>query len=131
MLKNVILCVDDEKIILNSLKSQLKLEFGNAYAYETAESAIDAEELIDELVLDGCKILIIVSDWLMPGIKGDEFLIKIHKKYPQIVKIMLTGHASDEAIEKVIKEANLYQCLAKPWSGDELIQTIRNGLKKI
>ena len=131
MLKNVILCVDDEKIILNSLKSQLKLEFGNAYAYETAESAIDAEELIDELILEGCKILIIVSDWLMPGINGDEFLIKIHKKYPQIVKIMLTGHASDEAIEKVIKEAHLYQCLAKPWSGDELIQTIRNGLKKI
>jgi CheY-like chemotaxis protein len=130
MLKNVILCVDDEKIILNSLKSQLKLEFGNEYIYETAESAIDAEELIDELVVEGCKILVIVSDWLMPGIKGDEFLIRIHKKYPQIVKILLTGHASDDAIKKAIIDANLHKCLAKPWSSEELIQTIKDGLEK-
>jgi len=131
MLKNVILCVDDEKIILNSLKSQLKREFGNEYTYEVAENAIDAEELIDELVFDGCNILIIVSDWLMPGIKGDEFLIKIHKKYPQIVKIMLTGHASEEAIEKAVVEAHLLKCLAKPWSDEELIQTIKEGLNKV
>ena len=130
-MKNVILCVDDEKIILNSLKSELKLEFGNEYIYETAENASDAEELIDELVLDGCKILIIVSDWLMPGIKGDEFLIKIHKKYPQIVKIMLTGHVADEAVNKAIKEANLHKCIAKPWSGEELMDAIKEGLSKI
>jgi DNA-binding NtrC family response regulator len=131
MAKNVILCVDDEKIILNSLKVQLKEEFGNDYSYETAENAIDAEELIDEMVEEGCKILVIVSDWLMPGIKGDEFLIKIHKKYPQIVKIMLSGHASEDAIEKAFKEANLHKCLSKPWSGEELIQTIKEGLEKI
>jgi CheY-like chemotaxis protein len=131
MAKNVILCVDDEKIILNSLKVQLKEEFGNDYAYETAENAVDAEELIDEMVEEGCKILVIVSDWLMPGIKGDEFLIKIHKKYPQIVKIMLSGHASEEAIERAFVEANLHKCLSKPWSGEELIQTIKDGLDKI
>lgn len=130
-MKNVIICVDDEKIILDSLKSQLKLEFGNEYIYETAENATDAEELIDELVIDGCKILIIVSDWLMPGVKGDEFLIKIHKKYPQIVKIMLTGHVAEEAVDKAIKEANLHKCITKPWSGDELMDAIKDGLSKI
>lgn len=129
MAKNVILCVDDEKIILNSLKVQLKEEFGSDYTYETAESAVDAEELIDEMVEEGCKILVIVSDWLMPGVKGDEFLVKIHNKYPQIVKIMLSGHASEDAIERAYKEANLLKCISKPWSGEELIGTIKNGLK--
>jgi DNA-binding NtrC family response regulator len=96
--------------------------------YETAENAIDAEDLIDELILDGCKILVIVSDWLMPGIKGDEFLIRIHKKYPQIVTILLTGHADDDAIKNAMIDANLFKCLAKPWTGKELIQTIKEGL---
>jgi len=86
MSKNVILCVDDEKIILDSLKTQLKEKFGNDFSYETAENANDAEEVLNELTTEGCNVLIIVSDWLMPGIKGDEFLINIHKKFPGIVK---------------------------------------------
>lgn len=131
MAKNVILCVDDEKIILNSLKVQLKEEFGNEFSYETAENASDAEEIIEEMVDEGCKIVVIVSDWLMPGTKGDEFLIKMHKRHPQIVKIMLSGHASPEAIERAICEANLHKCLAKPWNSEELIETIREGLVKI
>jgi len=127
--KNVILCVDDEKIILNSLKVQLKDEFGKEYQYETAENAEDAEELIDELIDEGLHVLIIVSDWLMPGIKGDEFLIKIHEKHPQIVKIMLTGHAAEESIENAKKHANLHKCLSKPWTAEELTSSIREGLK--
>jgi DNA-binding NtrC family response regulator len=131
MSKNVILCVDDEKIILNSLKVQLKEAFGNSYSYETAENAVDAEEIIDELIENDCKIVVIVSDWLMPGTKGDEFLVKIHKKYPQIVKIMLTGHASPDAIERAVNEAHLHKCLTKPWSEQELIQTVKEGLEII
>lgn len=131
MAKNVILCVDDEKIILNSLKVQLKEEFGNQFLYETAENAADAEELIDELINDDCNVLVIVSDWLMPGIKGDEFLVKIHNKHPQILKIMLTGHASEEAVKRAVEEANLHKCLSKPWTEQELIETIRQGLDKI
>ena len=131
MSKKVILCVDDEKIILNSLKVQLKEEFGSSYVYETAENASDAEELIEEMIEDGCQILVIVSDWLMPGVKGDEFLIKIHKKHPQIVKIMLSGHVSQEAITRAVNEANLHKCLSKPWSNEDLIETIKEGLKKI
>ncbi len=83
MAKPVILCVDDEKIILDSLKAQLKEKFGNVYMYEVAENADDAMEVINEHSEDGCEILVVVSDWLMPGIKGDEFLIALHKKHPE------------------------------------------------
>ena len=130
MQKCAILCVDDEKMILNSLKAQLKEKFGNSYSYETAENANEAHEVIDELVEDNVNVVVIVSDWLMPGVKGDEFLINVHKKYPEIVKIMLTGQADSIAIERSRKEANLFHCILKPWTETELVNTINSALNK-
>ena len=131
MSKKVILCVDDEKIILTSLKTQLKERLGSEYIYEMSENAIEAMELIEELNDDDIGIIVIVSDWLMPGIKGDEFLIKIHEKYPNIVKVMLTGQADIKAIENAKKNANLYACLTKPWGVDVLVNTIKSGIEKL
>ncbi|MGE5656701.1 MAG: response regulator [Actinomycetota bacterium] len=131
MSKAVILCVDDEIVVLNSLKIQLKREFNDRYVYEFAESADEALEIIEELKEEDNDILVIVSDWLMPGIKGDEFLIRVHEKYPQIVKVMLTGQASESAIERVKKQADLHACLYKPWDSQELIDTIKSGLARL
>jgi CheY-like chemotaxis protein len=131
MNKQVILCVDDEKFALDSLKAQLKYLFGSKYLYEIAENAEEAMEVIDELNNQGYDILVIVSDWLMPGIKGDELLIRIHKKFPKIVKVILTGHASEEAIDRARREANLYRCLRKPWTEEELADTIITGLEQL
>ncbi len=127
----MILCVDDEIVVLNSLKIQLKKEFGDIYLYESAESVEEALEIIDEAQDNNIDILVIVSDWLMPGMKGDEFLIKVHKQYPEIIKVMLTGQADSEAIERAKKEANLHSCLYKPWHGKELIDTIKSGVEKL
>lgn len=131
MSKPVILCVDDEMVVLNSLKIQLKNEFGNDYIYEVAESADEALEIIEEIEEDKSDILVIVSDWLMPGTKGDEFLINVHQKYPKVIKVLLTGQADEEAIERAKVEANLHGCLHKPWSGKELVETIKSGLAKL
>lgn len=126
-----ILCVDDEATILKSLEIELQEAFNDTYLYEFAESADEALEIIGELDRDRVHILIIVSDWLMPGMKGDEFLIKVHEKYPKIVKVMLTGQANKEAIERAQKYANLYHYLSKPWQAKELIDTIRSALAKL
>lgn len=128
MEKQVILCVDDEKIVLNSLRAQLKEKFGNKYIYEFSENALDAMELIEELMEDDTDILLIVSDWLMPGMKGDEFLIKVHEKFPKIVKVMLTGQADEKAIQRAFDKANLHRCLFKPWTEDALAEVITSGL---
>ena len=64
----------------------------------------------------------------MPGMKGDEFLIKVHKLYPGIVKVMLTGQADNQAIKRACDEANLFKHIPKPWDENELIQTIKSGL---
>ena len=128
MSESAILCIDDEVVILESLKEQLQRHFGNRYIYEVADSAIEAWDVIRELQDEDVKILVIVSDWLMPGIKGDEFLIQVHQRFPNIVTVMLTGQADEAAIERTRQAANLHACLHKPWSETELVQTISSAL---
>ena len=129
MSKKIILCIDDEKSILNSLKAQLKRQFGKLYSYEFAESAEEGFELIEDYQPFDRNMMLIVSDWLMPGMKGDEFLIKVREKHPNITKVMLTGQADDEAIKRAYDKANLFSCLSKPWSEDKLAKLIKSGLE--
>ena len=123
-----ILCVDDEKIILDSLKAQIKKHLGDSYIYEFAESPDEALEVLDELQEDGITVQLVISDWLMPHMRGDEFLIKVHEKFPSITKIMLTGQAEDEAVERVKRVAKLHRCVSKPWAEQELLDAITTGL---
>lgn len=128
MKKKLILCVDDEKVVLNSLVQQLQSGLGNAYLYEIAESAEEAWEIIDELQNE-IEMVLIISDWLMPGMKGDEFLVVLHEKFPNVVTMMLTGQADENAVKNAKKHANLFACLRKPWDKDDLIQNIRKALQ--
>ncbi|MEG4073692.1 response regulator [Microcoleus sp. Pol14C2] len=130
MNKPIILCVDDEPDILNTLKMQLKKEFKNNYFYELAESGDEALDLLENFQ-EKAQVIVVVSDWLMPGIKGDELLIKVHQKYPKIIKVMLTGQADAAAVQRAVEEADLYCCLYKPWKSKDLIETIKSGLAKL
>ncbi|MEG3919673.1 MULTISPECIES: response regulator [unclassified Microcoleus] len=130
MNKPIILCVDDEPDILNTLKIQLKKEFKNDYFYELAESGDEALDLLEDFQ-EKAQVIVVVSDWLMPGIKGDELLIKVHQKYPKIIKVMLTGQADAAAVQRAVEEADLYCCLYKPWQSKDLIETIKSGLAKL
>ncbi len=123
-----ILCVDDEDSILKALKEQLKRCFGNRYVYEVAQSAAEAWIVLDELEAEGIKILIVVFDWLMPNIRGDEFLATVHQHFPKIITVMLTGQADAAAIERARQHANLYTCLYKPWTEEELQLVISTAL---
>ena len=128
MSKCVILCVDDEQMVLKSLESQLIHEFAGKYHIELAEGGAEALELLDELSADGYETLVIISDWLMPEMKGDEFLVKAHKKFPHVLTLMLTGQADREAVARTKIEANLYKLINKPWEASSLIDAINSGL---
>jgi response regulator RpfG family c-di-GMP phosphodiesterase len=130
-MKKAIVCVDDENIILDSLGEQIKNMFGDEFIYESAENAEEGMEVIKELSEENIDVLVIVSDWLMPGKKGDEFLIDVHHKFPNIVKVMLTGQADESAIQNAIENAKLHAYISKPWSADDLEKVIRSGLSKI
>ncbi len=130
-MKKAIVCVDDEHIILDSLGEQIKNMFGSEYIYESAENAEEGMEVLEELSEEEVEVLVIVSDWLMPGKKGDDFLIDVHHKFPKIIKVMLTGQADENAVNNAIKNANLHAYLSKPWTAEELENVIRTGLSKI
>ncbi|NET27284.1 response regulator [Okeania sp. SIO1I7] len=130
MCDTAILCVDDEMPILKVLKEQLQRCFGNKYIYEVAQSAEEAWVVIDELEEEDIKILAIVSDWLMPNVKGDVFLTQVHQRFPNVVTVMLTGQADEVAIERAREQANLYACIHKPWTEEQLQQIISTALNR-
>ncbi|QGY47428.1 response regulator [Maribellus comscasis] len=130
-MNKAIVCVDDENIILDSLGEQIENIFGDEFIYEYAENAEDGMDLLEELTEEGIKVMVIVSDWLMPGKKGDEFLIEVHKKFPSIIKVMLTGQADNKAIENARQNAELYAYITKPWTQEQLEKIIRKGISEI
>jgi DNA-binding NtrC family response regulator len=122
--KKAIICVDDEKIVLETLQRQLINAFGKDFAYEMAEDVNEAWEVIVDLADEGYDIVLVISDWLMPGTKGDKFLVDLHKEYPTTVKILLTGQADEEAIRNAFDNANLLAYMQKPWNQAQLIESI-------
>jgi len=130
MAKQAILCVDDEKIVLDSLQEQLENSFGDAYTYEIAESVSEAWEVIDDLAGDDIQVALVISDWLMPHVKGDTFLVDVHSQYPSTVKIMLTGQADPDAVQNAMQNANLFAYVKKPWRADDLMKRIAQALNE-
>lgn len=127
--KKVILCVDDEKMVLTSLKAQLKRGLGPEYVIETAESGEEALEIIDEIQTEGADLPLIISDQIMPGCKGDDLLIIVQKRLPMSLSIMLTGHATTEAIGRALNFGKLYRYISKPWEEVDLILTVSEAIR--
>ena len=129
MKESVILCVDDEEIILKSLKRELKDTLGDEYIIETAEGGEDALEVFEELLEDNYEIPLVISDHIMPDMKGDELLKRIHAISPNTLKIMLTGQADMEAVTNAVNYAKLYQYISKPWEKAGLTLTVKEALR--
>ncbi|HEY9668242.1 MAG TPA: adenylate/guanylate cyclase domain-containing protein [Coleofasciculaceae cyanobacterium] len=128
MTKQVIICVDDETTVLKSLKAELKEALGKDYLIEIAESGEDALELIEELLEDNYEIPLIITDHIMPGMKGDELLKHTHRLSPETLKVMLTGQADLDAVASAINHANLYRYITKPWQAQDLRLTVKEAI---
>ena len=128
MKTSAIICVDDEPFVLESLKEQLKRYLGDSYYIEVAQSGEEALEIVEDLQEEGIEVPLIISDQIMPGMKGDELLIQLHERYPKMLKIMLTGQASADAVGRVVNAANLYRYIAKPWDETDLSLTVTEAL---
>jgi len=127
--KYVIICVDDEQTILNSLKIELKKALADKYLIEIAEDGEEALELINDLLSDGYQIPLIISDYIMPHIKGDELLRQVHAIIPRTLKIMLTGQADLDAVGRAINHAGLYRYISKPWQSEDLRLTVVEAVR--
>jgi len=118
-----ILAVDDEELVLNSLRSFLNLE--TEYNVKVFDSAVKALEFVKNN-----DVNLIISDYLMPEMDGITFLGETRKIKPDVPRIILTGYADKENAIKAINDVGLFQYIEKPWDNEDLLIIIRNGLEK-
>lgn len=123
MSNSTILCVDGEYNVLLALKTQLSRHFPD-FRIAIAESGAQALQLVDELFSQGVEIPLVIADRIVAGIKGDRFLVELHDRHPEIVKVMLTGEPNAE------DASYLYRCMAKPWDEIDLQLTVREALRR-
>jgi PAS domain S-box-containing protein len=129
MSPSTILCVDDERNVLLTLRTQLMRHFPDC-AIEIAESGAEALDLINEIVASGGEVPLVIADQIMPGMRGDELLIELHSRYPQMVKVMLTGQARAEDVGNALNRGQLYRFLSKPWKEADLTLTVTEALRR-
>ncbi len=122
--KKAILCIDDEVVVLLALTRELKMAFGARFLYEQAIDAEQGLEAVEELSRDGIEVLFVITDWLMPGMKGDEFIEHVHARHPEINAIMITGQADQAAIERIRRNPAVRAVMPKPWNARELVKII-------
>ena len=125
----MIICIDDDQTVLDSLMRKLSVNLGDRFEIETAMGGIEALELVDDLLAEGCEIAVVIADYIMPDMKGDEVLKHIHERSPNTLKIMLTGQATIEGVSNAVNSAQLYRYIAKPWVSAQLNLTLQEALK--
>lgn len=129
MSKPVLMCVDDEAMILLSLKDQLRAHFAEDFRIEVIESGDEALEVARALLDEDVDIPVVVCDQIMPGMRGNELLRHIHVLSPRTFNVLLTGQADAGAVGEAVNSANLYRYIAKPWEETDLVLTIKEAIR--
>jgi DNA-binding NtrC family response regulator len=124
MTDKAILIVDDEAIIVFALKQELKSHYDDRFVYETALSAEEAIGLVGELEMEGLKLILVISDWLMPGMKGDEFLRAVKATHPEVMAMLITGQADGSTIESLLRDGVANSVVLKPWRAAALFEKV-------
>lgn len=119
----VVVVVDDEDMVLTSIRSFLELE--TDYEVVTFSEPARALEYLQENDAD-----LVISDYFMPEMDGITFLGKVRDVRPETTRIILTGYSDKENAIKAINEVGLFQYVEKPWDNDNLHLIIRNGIEK-
>lgn len=117
-----VLIVDDEPNIANALKRVFRHE---NYRVLTA---VNGKEALEVLKKEECQL--VISDFMMPMMNGAVLLRKIKDLYPEMIRIMITGHADTEAVMAAIKDGAVYKFILKPWNDDDLRVTVALALEQ-
>ncbi|MDE3028179.1 MAG: response regulator, partial [Paracoccaceae bacterium] len=112
-----ILLVDDEPHSLSAMKMALEDDFDILTAPDTDAAA----RLLEEE-----WVQVVICDQRMPGRAGVEFLTDVRERWPETVRIIITGYTDAQAMVSAINDAGIYQFLTKPWHPDQLLMVTRN-----
>jgi len=121
MKTHTLLIVDDEELILKSIARVLRNENCRILTVLSGEEGLAA--------LKNNEVHLVISDQKMPGMSGLDFLKHVQREYPQILTIMLTGHAELKIAMDAINEAGVYKFILKPWDDDDLKVTVKRALE--
>ena len=123
MSKQIILFVDDEKMVINAVKRALRNENYKLLTAQSGEAGL--------LQLKGHDVQLVISDQNMPGMNGLDFLKRVKKNYPWILTVMLTGQTDIEIAANAINEAGIYKFILKPWDDAVLKITVKRALESL
>lgn len=118
-----VLIVDDEDMVITSIRAFLQLETEFAvHGYTNTEEAARH--------LQTSPVDVIVSDYLMPKMNGIQFLAKAKQYQPEAARVLLTGHADKQSAIQAINDVGLYQYLEKPWDNSQLLLVLQSAIER-
>jgi DNA-binding NtrC family response regulator len=121
--KASIVLVDDEEMVITSLRALLQLETGHDIHCFTDPA--EAVKFLENNLADVC-----VSDYLMPGMNGIQFLSRAKELQPEASRVLLTGHADKKSAIAAINQVALFQYVEKPWDNAQLLLVIQSGAER-
>nr|WP_297356174.1 ATPase, T2SS/T4P/T4SS family [uncultured Caldimonas sp.] len=117
-----LLFVDDEANVLSSLHRIFR---GRNYVIEVAQSAREALQKLEQ-----GQFHLVMTDFRMPGTNGADLLREVRKRYPDVLRLMLTAHGETDAVMGAISEGAVYRFILKPWNDDDLRLTVALALEQ-
>jgi two-component system NtrC family sensor kinase len=117
-----ILCVDDERNVLRALE---RFFLDDSYEIVNANSGAEGLQALEE----SGPFQVVISDYRMPVMNGVEFLKAVYGRWPDTVRLVLSGYADVGAIVAAINEGHIYKFIPKPWNDEDLRVTIQNSLE--
>ena len=117
-----ILFVDDEPNVLRALQRLLVDEEYTLLQAESGEKGL-------QILAEEEPVQLVVSDYRMPHMNGVDFLKKVYARWPETVRIVLSGYADTAAVVAAVNEGHIYKFIPKPWNDDELKVTIAKAVE--
>lgn len=118
-----VLVVDDEDMVITSIRAFLQLE--TEYRVTGLTSPEEAVRFLQTNPVD-----VVVSDYLMPKLTGLQLLAKAKDLQPEAARVLLTGHADKQSAIQAINDVGLYQYLEKPWDNSQLLLVIQSAIER-
>lgn len=119
----VIVIVDDEDMVITSLRAFLALE--TEYDVQGFTDPVEAVKYLETHPVD-----VVVSDYLMPKMNGIQLLGRAKELQPESARVLLTGHADKQSAIQAINDVGLYQYLEKPWDNQQLLLVIQSAIER-
>lgn len=118
-----VLIVDDEEMVITSIRAFLQLE--TEFDVTGITSPVEATKFLETNPVD-----VVVSDYLMPKMTGLQLLARAKELQPEAARVLLTGHADKQSAIQAINDVGLFQYLEKPWDNQQLLLVIQSAIER-